>query len=318
MLHSSTSKNSTTVRSQTRLRLARATLQTAFLIADNLGAGLAERLFTTPRRHPRPDRERTLLASARSFPVTVRLRAPRWAGATTTVTAWRWGYGPTALLVHGWEGRGAQLGALVAPLVAAGMSVVTFDAPAHGDSPGQRLYLTDHADAIADVIAAIGPVHAIVAHSFGAAAVLLAHTRHGIDAPRNIFISPNVLVDDVISHFARTIGLDDTDRRTFEDRLADHSGLPLAALSPEVLAADRDAALLLIHDRDDREIPLTHSRTLAEIWPQAQLRITTELGHRRILRDPSVIATVTTFASANIPIPASDLVREVDRLVGSP
>lgn len=318
MLHSSTSKNSTTVRSQTRLRLTRATLQTAFLIADNLGAGLAERLFTTPRRHPRPDRERTLLAAARSFPVVVQLRSPRWAGATTTITAWRWGYGPTALLVHGWEGRGAQLGALVAPLVAAGMSVVTFDAPAHGDSPGQRLYLTDHADAIADVIAAIGPVHAIVAHSFGAAAVLLAHARHGVDASRNVFVSPNVLVEDAIGRFARTVGLDDTDRAAFELRLADHSGVPIAALSPHALAARRDAALLLIHDQDDREVPLTHSQTLAAIWPQAQLHITTELGHRRILRAPTVIADIATFASANIPVPASDLVREVDRLVGSP
>ena len=50
------------------------------------------------------------------------------------------------LLVHGWEGRGAQLGSLVGPLVEAGLSVVAFDAPAHGDSPGNRLYLTDEAD----------------------------------------------------------------------------------------------------------------------------------------------------------------------------
>src|SRR5207247_1512114 len=137
-------------------------------------------LFTTPRRHRRPDRERAVLATARELVVDVTLRAPRWHGAQCSIAAWRWGSGPTVLLVHGWEGRGSQLGAFVEPLVAAGMSVVAFDAPGHGDSPDHRLYLTDLADCIADVIATVGPVHAIVAHSFGAAAALLAKQRRGI------------------------------------------------------------------------------------------------------------------------------------------
>ncbi len=94
------------------------------------------------------------------------------------------------LLVHGWEGRGSQLGAFVEPLVRAGLSVVAFDAPGHGDSPGRRLYLTDMADAIIDVERAVGPLHAIVAHSFGAAAVLLAHQRGAVDAARSVMIAP--------------------------------------------------------------------------------------------------------------------------------
>jgi pimeloyl-ACP methyl ester carboxylesterase len=321
MLHSSVApKNSTVVRSKTSLRFARAALQAAYLLHDDLGTHVAERLFTTPRRHVRPDRERALLARARRFPITVQLRSPRWHDTTTTVTAWRWGYSPTiALLVHGWEGRGAQLGAFVDPLLAAGLSVVTFDAPAHGDSPGQRLYLTDMADAIADVVAAIGHrVHAIVAHSFGAAAVLLAHARHGIDAPRNVFLAPNAIIEDAVVRFARAIALDDTDRIALERLLADHTGVPLTALALDALAATRDAALLVVHDRADREVPFTHAERLAATWPNAQLHPTDGLGHRRILRDSNVIADIVAFASTNLPAPASDLVREVDRLVASP
>ncbi|HET9992064.1 MAG TPA: hypothetical protein VFQ65_26220, partial [Kofleriaceae bacterium] len=40
------------------LRLARAAVQTAFVVSDELGITVAERLFTTPRRHARPERER--------------------------------------------------------------------------------------------------------------------------------------------------------------------------------------------------------------------------------------------------------------------
>lgn len=320
MLHSSSSsarpsKNSTTVRSETAVRLARVALQGAFLVSENLGSSLAERLFTTPRRYPRPERERVVLASGTRFDVDVALRSPRWDGATTKVCAWRWGIGPTVLLVHGWEGRGSQLGALVAPLVEAGMSVVAFDAPAHGDSPGSRLYLTDHADAIADVITAVGPVHAVVAHSFGAAAVLLAHARHGVDVARNVMIAPNVLIDDAIVKFARSVALDDRDRDSFERHLVGASGVPIDALSVEQLAGARDASLLVFHDTGDREVALVHGQRLAATWPNARLELTEGLGHRRILRDDEVIERTVRFLRTGLPLPASDLVRELDRML---
>jgi pimeloyl-ACP methyl ester carboxylesterase len=314
VLHrSKPSRNSTTVRSQTALRFARAALQTAYIFSDNLGASLAERLFTSPRRYPRPEREKTVLASGKRFTVDVQLRSPRWDGARTPVVCWRWGVGPTVLLVHGWEGRGSQLGALVEPLVAAGLSIVTFDAPAHGSSPGSRLYLTDHADAIIDVAAAVGPIHAIVAHSFGAAASLLAHARGGVDAPRNVMLAPNVLIDDSVEKFARLVALDEPDRVALEDNLAAHTGIGIDSLRLDRLVGSRDSALLVVHDRDDREVPTLHGEKLAQAWGHARLVLTGGLGHRKILRDPGVIARVVETIRVGVPLPPSDLVREVDR-----
>ena len=317
MLHvSSTSrmpKKSTNVRSARALRIARAALQAAFLVSDDLGAGFAERLFTTPKRHPRPTREQAVLATARPFHVEVALRAPRWQGHTARIAAWRWGTGPTALLVHGWEGRGSQLGALVEPLVAAGMAVVAFDAPGHGSSPGNRLYLTDLADCIADVAAASGPLHAVVAHSFGAAAALLAHARNGLDASRNVVLAPNVLLEDSVSQFARAIALDAPDRALFEASLAEHAGVAAGALTLDHLVGTRDTQLLVVHDRDDREVSVAQGERLAQRWPGAELVLTEGLGHRRVLRDLGVVARVAQFASAGVRPPASDLIREVDR-----
>lgn len=312
---SSTSKISTTVRSQNAVRLTRAALQAAFVLSEELGNSFAERLFTSPKRYPRPDRERAVLANGRPFTVDVHLRSPVWGGERTRIAAWRWGFGPTVLLVHGWEGRGSQLGAFVDPLVAAGLSVVAFDAPAHGDSPGRRLYLTDHADAIADVAAAVGPLHGVVAHSFGAAATLLAHARAGVDAARNVMIAPNVLIDDAVDRFAHHVALDPAERASFAKHLAGTSGVGLEALRVEHLAAVRDAALLVVHDQDDREVPYVHGATLAETWPNAQLATTSELGHRRILRDDAVIARAVEFVGVGVQPPVSDLIREVDRLL---
>jgi pimeloyl-ACP methyl ester carboxylesterase len=310
--------NSTVVRTKNVVRWTRAALQAAFVLSEDLGVRLAERLFTSPRRHRRPDRERAVLASGRPFSLDVALHSPRARGGLHRLTAWRWGYGPTVLLVHGWEGRGSQLGEFVEPLVRAGLSVVAFDAPGHGDSPGHRLFLTELADCVVGVARAVGPLHAIVAHSFGAAAVLLAHHRGGVDAARNVMIAPNVLIDDAVARFVHAVALDDRDRESLELQLARDNGVASAALEVDQRVGQRDAALLIVHDRLDREVPFAHGERLAEVWRQAHLHATSGLGHRRILRDEEVIAEVVEFAKHGVRPPASELVREVDRLLADP
>ncbi|MGE0550317.1 MAG: alpha/beta hydrolase [Kofleriaceae bacterium] len=307
-------KNRTIVRSDFSLSVARRAVQLAYFLSDDLGTGLAERLFTTPRRFDRPGRERDLLSTAHAFTIEVARSSPRWNHRRAKVAAWRWGYGPTVLLVHGWEGRGAQLGAFVEPLVAAGLSVVTFDAPGHGDSAGNRMYLTDLADTIASVALAVGPLHGIIAHSFGAAGVVLAHARSGVDAPRNVAIAPNVVVEGTLDRFARVVGLSEGDRALLEVQIAAHAGVTIESLRIEDLTHDRDAELLVLHDHDDSEVPFDDATRLATAWPGARLRPTTGLGHRRLLRDPSVISEAVDFVKAGVTRPRSNLVREVDRL----
>ena len=315
MLHAPTSaKKSTTVRSKRAMRFARAALQAAYVLSEDLGTSVAERMFTTPRRFHRPARELPILARGHRFTIDVTLGSPRWGGLRTPVTAWRWGVGPTVLLVHGWEGRGAQLGAFVEPLVAAGLSVVTFDAPAHGASPGSRAYLTDIADTIVDVAVAVGPLHGIVAHSFGCAAVLLAQSRGDVTAPHNVFIAPNILIPESVGRFTHALGLDSEERQLFEKQIVASSGMPLEGLLLPALVGKRDASLLVIHDTEDREVPHNQGEKLVASWPApARLESTSHLGHRRILRDPGVVALAVAEVRRGVPQPTSDLVREVDR-----
>jgi pimeloyl-ACP methyl ester carboxylesterase len=50
--------------------------------------------------------------------------------------------------------------------------------------------------------------------------------------------------------------------------------------------------VLIVHDRDDRAAPLAAAQALADALPAARLHITEGLSHRRVLSDPSVLATV--------------------------
>jgi pimeloyl-ACP methyl ester carboxylesterase len=145
--------------------------------------------------------------------------------------------------------------------------------------------------------------------------VLLAHQRGRIDARRNVMIAPAVLVDEAVAQFGRAVALDDRDCSTLEHQIASHSGIGIEALQLERLVGERDAALLVVHDDGDREVPLRSATRLAAAWRQAQLRTTHGLGHRQILRNPQVIDEVVAFVQHGVSSPASELVREVDRLL---
>jgi pimeloyl-ACP methyl ester carboxylesterase len=61
------------------------------------------------------------------------------------------------------------------------------------------------------------------------------------------------------------------------------------------MVAEVKAPLLMIHDRDDRAVPLAHGQALAEAAPDARLFTVNGLGHRRLLADPEVVGTAVTF-----------------------
>jgi hypothetical protein len=54
---------------------------------------------------------------------------------------------------------------------------------------------------------------------------------------------------------------------------------------------------LILHDRDDASTSVTDGAAIAAAWPSAQLRVTSGLGHRRILRDPGVVTEVIDFVT---------------------
>ena len=59
--------------------------------------------------------------------------------------------------------------------------------------------------------------------------------------------------------------------------------------------------LLVVHDRDDREVPWQDGAAIAAAWPGARRVDTVGLGHQRILRDPAVVQAVAEFVAEAAP-----------------
>jgi hypothetical protein len=297
-VHASPSQTSTIVRSWKRPVSQRAALSgigALSRVSPGAAAWVAERLFLTPPRHAAPERERDLLARAR--PGSVRVEGRRLA-------TWTWGSGPRIMLVHGWGGRGAQLGAFVAPLVASGFSVAWFDGPAHGASEGRLATIPQMERALRGVVAALGPVRGIVAHSGGAVVSAWAVRRWlldgFVDLPEAIaLIAPPADFRGYFERFAEACRLSAAARERLDRRLTARVGPPEAFDLPR-FAGDLPVAALVVHDREDAEVRWTEGAAIADAWPEAELVTTHGLGHRRILRDPAVVARVTAFLTARL------------------
>src|SRR5688500_13816279 len=242
---------------------------------------LAARLFARPRRHPRPERERELIGRG------ARVSLPDGLHATA------WGAGPSVLLVHGWEGRGAQLGALVDPLVAAGYRAVALDGPAHGDSPGRSTTGPEFARALVATRDAVGPLAAVVGHSFGGFTSLLAVAR-GLAADRVVTIGSPASVPEVLRDFLRLIRLPERALPSMIRALEERVGAPMSSLEVAAFAQHIGVPVLVITITEDREVPTADGPRLAELLG-GRLLATSGLGHRRILYAPEVVAAIVEF-----------------------
>jgi len=277
----------------TIVRLSQATLvpsiRTAFRVLGHAAPGLAAAwaldLFFTPRGRRGSRRIRALLADARRFEVTVRGRR---------VAAWSWGEGPAVYLVHGWAGVGGQLAAFVPALTARGFRAVAFDAPGHGASEGRRSSIVHFADTLRALAAQEGRPHAVIAHSLGAAAVVRALTQ-GLELGRAVFIGPTGGPRDWSERFRRQLGVPAHVMTSMRERSERWLGARWEEFDVPVLARGQSAPLLILHDRNDDEVPWSDGEAIARAWPGARLVTTTGLGHRRILRDERVVAQAVDF-----------------------
>lgn len=258
--------------------------------APAVASRVAADLFMKPRRYARPEREQALLAGADAFEVRL--------SDSARIRAWSWGSGPAVYLVHGWEGRGSQLSPFVRPLVERGFRVVTWDAPGHGASSGSRSSLPHFTWALRGVVDAAGEEpHAIVAHSLGCAAATLA-LRDGLAAKRLVFLAPPLEPADYTARFGDILELDPAIVERMKQRIEERFLRKWSDYSLAATAAQMTAPLLVIHDRGDQETYWSEGAALAGAWPGARLISTDGLGHRRILRDESVIEEATRFVAS--------------------
>jgi pimeloyl-ACP methyl ester carboxylesterase len=272
---------------QRRLRRYFAFLQK---LSPAIASWVALRMFLTPARRRIDAEDAPIIAEARKR----RLRAGRH-----LFVAWQWGdSAPWVVVLHGWGSHAARFGSFIAPLRAAGYSVIGIDAPAHGESPGRQSDLLRFRDCLAEVLRTHSPVHAVVGHSLGGGALLtvLAETTEHHPSKICLFGVPSDM-DYILESFAVMLGLEQPARDSLRRRFTARFGRSAKDISVAAAAPSVRMPVLVVHDEEDNVAPIAQGLALAGAIEGAILWRTQGLGHSGALRDPATIERVVTFIS---------------------
>jgi pimeloyl-ACP methyl ester carboxylesterase len=208
----------------------------------------------------------------------------------------------SALMVHGWTGEAAFMSAFADHLLRHNFRVVLFDLPAHGKSEGRMTSLIACAHAVREVAEALGPLPFVVGHSLGAMAALLA-AEGGPPMPRPCPFAALVLVampnrfSEVTRRFGAEQGLSPAAQRVYEHRLERLAHRRIADFTGTNLIAGAGTPVMLLHARDDAEVPFADAQEIVAACPGAELQSFDGLGHRKILYAPPAVRAATAYLS---------------------
>jgi pimeloyl-ACP methyl ester carboxylesterase len=212
------------------------------------------------------------------------------------IRLWIWGdSGPPILFIHGWSGRGTQITSFVKPLLDQGFRVISFDAPAHGESGGKKTNIFNIVDTFSEILNQLDPLYGVITHSMGAM-ILAQLIKDKISPKKIVLICPPTTLEVMINNFQHQLQIPEKVKEKFRQLLIQDFGEEAAEqISLLNKTHQFNCPVLIVHDENDPEIPWEDSEKLAQQIAQAEFFKTQGLGHIRVLYDRTVISKVSDF-----------------------
>lgn len=257
-------------------------------ISPFLAEKYARKLFITPIRHKIPKREFHMEAES----VQTKLVVP---AIHKEIVVYSYGNSDKKiLLVHGWSGRGTQLVKIADALIEKGYSTISFDAPAHGKSGTKTTLMLEFIESVLEIEKSYGPFEFAVGHSLGGMSILNA-IKKGLQVEKAVVIGSGNSVINIVNTFVEKIGLPNKVATIMRNSFEKKYQFDMESFSGYVAAKEVKVPVLVIHDNDDEDIPVSEAHHLAENLSHKEILITNNLGHRKILGDSTVINKIIEF-----------------------
>jgi pimeloyl-ACP methyl ester carboxylesterase len=248
----------------------------------------AAKLFTTPIKHKLPKREIKMDKDSEQQMISVPVIHKQ-------VNVYKYGNGSKKiLLVHGWSGRGTQLCKIADEMIKLGYAIVSFDAPAHGKSPGNSTIMVDFIASIIEIDKQFGPFEVAIGHSLGGMSVLNA-IKEGLQVDKAVIIGSGDIVQDIIDDFIAKLELKPEISKLLCEYFEKKYGGKMDDYSAYKAAAITLIPTLVIHDENDPEVSIKAGKNIFEHLKNGEFMVTKSLGHRKILADNHVIEKIINF-----------------------
>jgi pimeloyl-ACP methyl ester carboxylesterase len=257
-------------------------------VSKKLTVKFAKKLFTTPIRYKLPKREIEMNAkSKQKF-----LFIPK---INKNIMVYHYGTSTKkVLLVHGWSGRGTQLVKIADLLIKMGYSTISFDAPAHGKSPGKTTLMLEFIESILELEKQYGKFEFAIGHSLGGMSILNA-IKKGLNVKKGVILGSGDSINDILLDFVTKLQLKpeiaSLMRESFEEKFEES----MESYSGAIAAKNISLPMLVIHDKNDEDVPYTASVNIHNTLKNSELFLTENLGHRKILGNDAVISKIQSF-----------------------
>ncbi len=257
-------------------------------ISPFLASRFAARIFLTPFKYKLPKREKMMYDHSKKEQILIQ-------SIHREVVVYSYGESEKKiLLAHGWSGTGTQLSKIADALLAKGYSTVSFDAPAHGSSPGKRSSMPHFIETIHQLEQTHGPFEAAIGHSLGGMS-LLRTTKCGLQIKKLVIIGTANSITAITKNFAKNLQLNQKVARLLKTYFDKKYGEDLDNYSGAVSAAGVKIPTLVVHDKNDVDVHYSAAHEIVDALGNGKLLVTEQLGHRKILGNAKVISKIVEF-----------------------
>lgn len=275
--------------------------------ASNLKVDLAFGILNTPFHWPMTPYQRYLSLKAKVFFHKLKsgeklIRGPRDYRCYFFTPP---GATKRAFVLHGWLSRAEHMTKIIKSFYDQGIEVVAIDLPAHGRSPGFKIYWKDTIRILLDVQNRYGKFDIALGHSYGGGLLLTSTGIANIDdefeenfyVPQMILMGSPTKVKTPIGRLSKVAAMSETELHRFYEKIIKND-----LVSPEHLDGlylqknfPTNTEFLCIHSKNDLIIPFSDAEYFSQLGERVQLIHKERLGHTRILNDNSVLDDIHQF-----------------------
>ena len=215
------------------------------------------------------------------------------------IQTYKWlGGEDSVLLIHGWEGQAGNFSDIIERLIIENYTIYAFDGPSHGYSSKGKTSLFEFTELVGELIKKY-EVKKLISHSFGGVA-----TTYALSINPDIIIDKYVLLtipdkfSERIDDVANQVGISDKVKKKLINRLEIETEMNIEILNVSEFVREVNVKrALIIHDKNDKVIPIGRSRNVYDNWNECEFLEVTDTGHFRILRTKVVIDNIVQFLS---------------------
>lgn len=261
-------------------------LNTVNLLFPGFGGKQAFFLFCYPMKSKLTESQQRFLTSAERSELIIDGKK---------VPLYKWGTGDkNVVFMHGWKSNTFRWNKYIESVDTSKYTIYSLDAPGHGNAQSKFGNVPAFTKSLKALFDKIHHVDTLIAHSIGSfASLYLLHSHPHLSVNKFVSLAGAGKAIDFIEVFKDALSVSQKTVDNMTRYFKEFTGHEVEYFDVSNFAPSIDSQALIVHDIDDRVVPVAYAHLLHSHWPDSELQITSGLGHS--LKDDKLINQILDF-----------------------